>query len=576
MECMNSFFNNHPQWGVNGRSLLLGIIMSLILLSSLDPVKPKTQTNCTVSEDNFSRKSFPDGFIFGTASSAYQYEGATDEGGKGRHIWDTFTHEHPERIQDGSNGGVAIDFYHRYKEDIRKMKELNMDSFRFSISWARILPNGTVKGGVNQEGIDFYNNLIDEIVSNGLVPFITLFHWDTPQALQDEYDGFLSRRIVKDFQDYADLCFQEFGDRVKHWVTINEPWAYSYRAHDQGDFAPGRCSSWVKGCKHGNSATEPYIVAHNQLLAHAAAVQVYREKHQALQNGEIGMTLNTYWYEPHSNSVADKLAAKRALDFMFGWFMDPMTFGEYPTSMRAIVGERLPKFTAEESMRLKGSYDFIGLNYYSSYYAADASHLGSNPNHFRYETDSHVNATSERDGVPIGLQAASSWLNIYPQGIRYLLNHTKDTYKNPNIYITENGYDEFTNPALSLEEALDDTCRIQYYRDHLKHVLKSIKDYNVKVKGFFVWSYADNFEWECGYTVRFGLYYIDYADDLKRHPKRSVMWFKNFLRKDSFGNGLTWSRLFGFKNPGGINLSVHILRSAFCSVAKSFGQAMRR
>ncbi|KAJ4848777.1 hypothetical protein Tsubulata_045177 [Turnera subulata] len=158
-----------------------------------------------------------------------------------------------------------------------------------------------------------------------------------------------------------------------------------------------------------------------------------------------------------------------------------------------------------------------------------------------------------RNGIPIGLQAASSWLNIYPQGIRYLLNHTKDTYKNPNIYITENGYDEFSNTALSLEEALDDTCRIQYYGDHLKNVLKSIKEYNVKVKGFFVWSYADNFEWECGYTVRFGLYYIDYANDLKRHPKRSVKWFKNFLRKNSFGDGLTWSRPFGFKNPGGIS-----------------------
>lgn len=505
----------------------------MLVLSSLAPVKPASE-RCTLPKYGLKRDSFPEGFIFGTSSSAYQYEGATHEDGKGTSIWDTFTHHHPERIADGSNGDVAIDFYHRYKEDIRRMKELNVDSFRFSIAWTRILPYGSVSGGVNQKGIDFYNDLIDEIISNGLVPFVTLFHWDTPQALQDRYDGFLSRMILKDFQDYTDLCFKAFGDRVKHWITLNEPWAYSYRGHDQGDFAPGRCSPWMAKCKCGNSASEPYIVAHNMLLAHAAAVHLYREKYQARQNGEIGLTLNVYWYEPYSNSTADREASRRGLDFMFGWFMDPMTYGDYPRSMRELVGDRLPSFTAAESSKVKGSYDFIGVNYYSSYYAADGSHLALDPNHLRYETDSHVYATAERDGIPIGVQAASSWLNVYPKGIKCLLNFTKNTYKNPKIYITENGYDENRNKELEAEKRLDDSCRIKYYNDHLMNILESINDYDVNVKGFFAWSLADNFEWESGFDLRFGLYYIDYENDLKRHPKRSVGWFRKFLEKNSF------------------------------------------
>ncbi|GMP41898.1 hypothetical protein CsSME_00011840 [Camellia sinensis var. sinensis] len=226
---------------------------------------------------SFNRTSFPDGFVFGAASSAYQFEGAAKEGGKGPNIWDTFTHEFPGKISNGSTGDVADDFYHRYKEDVKVLKFIGLDGFRMSISWARVLPRGKLSGGVNKEGIAFYNNVINDLLSKGIQPFITIFHWDLPQALEDEYGGFLSPHIVNDFRDFAELCFKEFGDRVKHWITMNEPWSYSYGGYDAGLLAPGRCSAFMAFCPKGNSGTEPYIVTHNLLLSHAAAVKLYKE-----------------------------------------------------------------------------------------------------------------------------------------------------------------------------------------------------------------------------------------------------------------------------------------------------------
>ncbi|KAL6311869.1 hypothetical protein AAG906_021566 [Vitis piasezkii] len=210
----------------------------------------------------FSRRSFPPGFVFGAASSAYQYEGAAHEGGKGRSIWDTFTAKHPEKISDGSTGN----------EDIKLLKFIGMDAMRFSISWSRVLP-------MNKEGVKFYNNVINELLANGLKPFVTLFHWDLPQALEDEYGGFLSRKIVDDYRDYVDFCFKQFGDRVKHWITLNEPYVFNYYGYSTGTYAPGRCSNYSGTCASGNSATEPYIVAHNLLLSHAAGVKLYKENY---------------------------------------------------------------------------------------------------------------------------------------------------------------------------------------------------------------------------------------------------------------------------------------------------------
>ncbi|KAI5382235.1 variant 2, Beta-glucosidase 12 [Lathyrus oleraceus] len=413
--------------------------INVFLLLSLLTITIVTPMNGFNPLGDFNRSSFPKGFVFGTASSAYQYEGAAFEGGKGPSIWDNFTHKYPEKIKDRSNGDVAVDSYHKYKEDIELIKDLNMDAYRFSISWSRVLPKGKLSGGVNPEGIKYYNNLINGLLAKGLQPYVTLFHWDVPQALEDEYHGLLSHRIVDDFRDYAELCFKEFGDRVKHWITINEPWTVSMNAYAFGTLAPGRCSYWLnRNCTGGDSGTEPYLAAHNQLLAHSAAANLYRIKYKSSQRGIIGITLVSHWYEPATTATADVDASKRALDFMFGWYMNPLTRGEYPKSMRTLVGKRLPKFSKEESRELKGSFDFLGLNYYSSYYAAHASH---HPNVVQpaIQTDSLVNATFEHNGKPLGPMSASSWLCIYPKGLHNLLLYTKKTYEDPVIYITENG-----------------------------------------------------------------------------------------------------------------------------------------
>ncbi|GFZ18207.1 beta glucosidase 15 [Actinidia rufa] len=479
---------------------------------------------------SLNRSSFPAGFIFGAASAAYQVEGGANEGGKGPSIWDTYTHKYPGKIADHSNGDVALDAYHRYKEDVGIIRDMGLDAYRFSISWPRILPRGNLSGGVNQEGIRYYNNLINELVANDIEPFVTLFHWDLPQALEDEYGGFLSPQVVVDFRDYADLCFREFGDRVKYWITLNEPWSFSSGGYDFGLLAPGRCSSWLqRNCTGGDSGIEPYLVAHNQLLAHAAVSRLYKQNYQASQKGKIGITLETRWMVPLSNATQDQNAVLRALDFRFGWFMDPLTTGDYPRTMRSLVTSRLPKFTREQSRMVNGSFDFLGLNYYTAEYAAHAPN-SSNGVNMSYSTDSQVYQTTYRNGIPIGEKAASDWLYIYPRGIWDLLLHIKRNYNNPVIYITENGVDEVNNATLSLDDALVDNQRINYYHDHLSFLRRAIED-KVNVKGFLAWSLMDNFEWALGYTVRFGLTFVDYNDRLKRYPKLSARWYKNFLQK---------------------------------------------
>ncbi|XP_022154096.1 beta-glucosidase 12-like [Momordica charantia] len=502
------------------RELLLLLLLHILVVAGVGG-------NPSYGVESLNRSSFPQGFVFGTASSAYQYEGAANEDGRGPSIWDAFAHKFSGKIIDGSNGDVANDAYHHYKEDVGIMKNMNLDAYRFSISWSRILPKGKLTGGVNMKGIQYYNSLIDELLAKGIKPFVTLFHWDLPQALEDEYGGFLSPHIVNDFQDYAEVCFKEFGDRVKHWITLNEPWSYSMGGYAQGSFAPNRCSSWMHlNCSGGNAATEPYLASHYQILAHATAVKLYRDKYQKSQKGLIGITLVSHWFVPVSNGRKHRNAAQRALDFMFGWFMDPVTFGDYPESMKSLVGKRLPKFTQEQSKLVKGSYDFLGFNYYTANYAA---YTPPNANRTTYFTDARAKLLTERNGIAIGPKAASPWLAVYPRGIRDVLLYTKAKYNNPLIYITENGVDEVNNATLPLKEALVDNFRIHYYQAHLYFLRKAIED-GVKVKGYFAWSLLDNFEWSSGYTVRFGINFVDYKDGTKRYPKSSTYWFKRFLK----------------------------------------------
>ncbi|KDP42304.1 hypothetical protein JCGZ_01628 [Jatropha curcas] len=427
-------------------------------------------------------------------------EGAALIDGRGPSIWDTFVREQSEKIKDRSTGDVADDLYHRYKEDIKLMKKIGLDSFRFSISWSRILPKGKISGGVNPLSVQFYNDLINNLLSNGIKPFVTLLHFDPPQALEDEYGGFLSPQIVKDYVEYADFCFKTFGDRVKLWVTINEPNTFVIQGYDSGVFAPGRCSHLVGNCSAGNSATEPYIVMHHLLLSHSAAVKLYRDKYEVIQKGQIGITIASQW------------------------IAHPITYGSYRRRMRELVGSRMPKFTQEQSKMIKGSFDFITLDYCTTFYAENAPL--ANGAILSYTADQRVNATSERNGVPIGTPTVLSWLYIYPKGLEELLLYVKENYNNPTIFITENGMAD--DASLPLEVGLKDGLRIRYLSSHLSYLLRAIKE-GVNVKSYYIWSFFDDFEWSNGYTFRFGITYVDYKNNLKRYLKYSAYWFKLFL-----------------------------------------------
>ncbi|GLT27689.1 hypothetical protein SLA2020_026690 [Shorea laevis] len=460
------------------------------------------------------RSSFPDGFIFGAASSAYQYEGATNVDGRKPSIWDTFVKEYPDKISDRSSGDVAEEFYYMFKEDIGRMKEIGLDSFRFSISWPRILPLGKIRGGINKKGINFYNSLIDHLLSNGIQPLVTMFHWDLPQALEDEYGGFLSPKIVDDFRDYANICFKEFGDRVKMWEIAQ---------------------------REIQLRTEPYIVMHHLILSHANAVQLYKKKYQASQNGKVGVAVSCKWYVPKFDTIASKRAALRARDFLWGWIINPLIYGDYPKTMQDLVGSRLPNFTKQQSRMLKGSINFLGLNYYTARYANDCTYYNSG--NLSYTTDSRVNITTEKNGIPIGEPTDVSWLYMYPRGIRDLLLYIKRRYNNPTIIITENGMGDLSDESSKMSDLINDTLRIKYHSLHLLYLCKAIKE-GVDIRGYYIWSFLDDFEWAAGYTDRFGINYIDYIDGLKRYFKNSALWFSNFLIKENVAIATSSSLLY--------------------------------
>ncbi|XP_010541744.1 PREDICTED: myrosinase 2-like isoform X2 [Tarenaya hassleriana] len=387
------------------------------------------------STDSFNRGSFKPGFIFGAASSAYQVEGTE---GRGLNIWDGFTHRYPVKGgPDKRNGDIACGSYKHYQKDVDVMVDMGVDAYRFSIAWSRIIPRGKASRGVNEEGIEYYNKLLDSLEAKGIKPFVTIFHWDLPQTLQDEYEGFLDRQIIDDFKDYAEICFKRFGHRVKHWMTINQIYTISTRGYATGTDAPGRCSSWLnRNCYDGDSGTEPYIVAHNLLLAHATVVDLYRRKYQKIQGGQIGITMITRWFIPRDDSDESLKAAERAKEFYHGWFMDPLTKGYYPPIMRKMVGDRLPRFSATESLLVKGSYDFVGINYYLTDYTYS---IDPNPPHrLHMMNDSLAGTSFHNHKGPIGPSFGID-SHYYPRGILKVLESFREKYDNPMIYITENG-----------------------------------------------------------------------------------------------------------------------------------------
>nr|AKU41634.1 myrosinase [Erysimum crepidifolium] len=421
----------------------------------------------------FNGTSFGEDFIFGVGSSAYQIEGGR---GRGLNVWDGFTHRYPEKGgSDLANGDTTCDSYTYWPKDIQVLDELNATGYRFSIAWSRILPHGKRSRGINEDGVKYYSDLIDGLKKKSIEPFVTLFHWDLPQTLQDEYGGFLNRdSIVEDFKDYADLCFERFGDRVKNWLTINQLYTVPTRGYALGSDAPGRCSSTIdKRCPAGgNSSTEPYIVAHNQLLAHAHVVDLYRTKYKD-QGGKIGPVMITRWFLPYDNTIESKIATERAKEFFHGWFMGPLTEGEYPKIMRDLVGERLPKFNKTESELVKNSYDFLGLNYYVTQYAQNNDTKIPWGVHTAL-MDSHVTLTSKNSaGHAPGPPFNDKGSYYYPKGIYYVMEYFKEKYGDPIIYITENGIS--TPGDETFDVAIADYMRIDYLCSHLCFLRKAIK-----------------------------------------------------------------------------------------------------
>lgn len=466
--------------------------------------------------DDYTRADFPDDFVFGAGTSAYQVEGAAFEDGRTPSIWDTFAHQ---AYYFEGNGDVACDQYHKYKEDVQLMVQTGLEAYRFSISWSRLIPNG--RGPVNPKGLDYYNNLINELILHGIQPHVTLYHIDTPQILEDEYGGWLNWKIVEDFTAYADVCFKEFGDRVLHWTTVNEPNIVALGGYDNGMTPPGRCSlPFGKICPKGNSSTEPYVAAHNMLLAHSSAVKLYKKKYKAIQHGFVGINVYAPWFFPNSKATEDLIATQRSIDFFVGWIMHPVVFGDYPDIMKQNVGTRIPAFTPDQSKLIKGSFDFIGINHYYVFYVeSNSSSLDMNTRDMA--TDMAANLIFKRGNTP------PDQLPIAPFGLYQLLEYIKHAYGNPPVYIHENGQEMQRNGTLQ------DTARVKYMHGYIGAVLDAIRN-GSNTRGYILWSFLDGFELLDGYRSSYGLYHVDLDDkELRRYPKLSAHWYSNFIKGKS-------------------------------------------
>lgn len=456
-------------------------------------------------------KQFPDDFIWGAATSAYQIEGGYNSDGKGPSIWDAFT-SIPDKIYQGQTGNTACNHYQLFREDVALMAAMNLPAYRFSISWPRILPTGY--GRVNGAGIEFYNRLINALLEKDITPWITLYHWDLPLALQFEKDGWLNPKIVSYFTEYAAICFAHFGDRVKNWITINEPWVAAMLGYGQRVFAPGRTSN-----------VEPYVAGHHLLRAHAAAVELYRTRFQPTQKGRIGISNNCDWREPVSVKKKDVDAAQRSLLFYLGWFADPIYLGDYPDVMRQRLGERLPRFTDKEKEKLKESSDFFGLNQYTTLLAGHAD--GPIPDNYIF---SNGGIPEDQDVI---LSQDDSWAqtemqwHIVPWGCRKLLEWIHARYNGPCIILTENGC-AFED---QIEDGfVNDAKRVNFLKSYISACHRAIQN-GVNLGGYFVWSLMDNFEWTFGFSKRFGIHYVDFKTQ-KRTPKASARWYTDVIRNN--------------------------------------------
>jgi beta-glucosidase len=433
---------------------------------------------------------FPPTFVWGAATAAYQIEGATDEGGRGESIWDRFSAE-PGNVRNGDNGAVACDTYHRYPEDVRLMRELGLNGFRFSIAWPRVIPDG--RGKPNAAGLDFYDRLVDELLANGIEPYATLYHWDLPQALEDR-GGWPARDTVGAFAEYVEAVVARLGDRVGNWITQNEPWVISWLGYGLGLHAPGR-----------RSERDALAAAHNVLLAHGRAVEILRRESPG---SKVGITIDLVEIQPHTDSNADAAAARLQDGSRNRWYLDPVLRGTYPADMVEHYASNMPVIAPGDMELISAPMDFMGVNYY---------------------TRSVVRASEAGTAVTVPLEdverTAMGW-EVYPEGLHRLLVRLAEEYDVPPLYITENGAAYVDGRRH--DGSVHDPERIAYLEGHIEAVGRAIED-GVRVDGYFVWSLLDNFEWGHGYSQRFGLIYIDYPT-LERVPKQSYRWYRDLIR----------------------------------------------
>jgi beta-glucosidase len=447
-------------------------------------------------------KKFPKDFIWGTATAAYQVEGAWKEDGKGESIWDRFSHI-PGNILHGDTGDVAVDCYHRVDEDIALNAELGADAYRFSISWARVLPDGY--GRVNEKGLQDYEKLIDGLLEKGIEPYVTLYHWDLPQALQNE-GGWANRQTACHFQEYCRLLFSRFGKKVKHWITLNEPWVVSFVGNYEGVMAPG--------IRDFSTALK---VAHTQLLGHGLALHTFREMQEKGEvSGEIGITLSLAPKKPLTESEQDQAAAFRHDGYANRWFLDPIFRGTYPEDMESwyqVHGVVLPDIWEGDMKLISGKMDFLGINYYNVDFT---------------KNDPSVWPIEFRTGFANGYPMTHYQMPVTTWGIEELLERIQRDYAPNVIYITENGA-SFQDIPDRTGQVLDD-YRIDYLYRHLDYCRNAIEN-GVPLKGYFCWSLFDNFEWATGYENRFGLVYVDH-NTKERIRKKSFYWYQQVIREN--------------------------------------------
>ncbi len=435
---------------------------------------------------------FPSNFLWGAATASYQVEGAWDSDGKGESIWDRFSHT-PGKVTGGDTGDIACDHYHRYEDDIALMRRMGLKAYRFSTAWPRVLPDG--RGPVNQAALDFYDRLVDRLLAANIEPYLTLYHWDLPQALQDQ-GGWNARETAYWFADYAALMSHRLGDRVRYWATLNEPAVVAFLGNRDGVHAPG-----IKDEKIARQ------VAHHLLLGHGLAVQALRSAGYPGEELQAGIVLNLWPSEPPGDELCDspedRAAAERAWQLSETWFLDPLFRAHYPLLAWEAAGKNVPQVQPGDMALISQPLDFMGVNYYSR---------------------NVVGANGQVTPVPGSEYTEMGW-EVSAPALRRLLNRISNDYRLPPLYITENGAafkDELTSDG-----RVRDARRIAYLREHFHQAYLAMQD-GVDLRGYFVWSLLDNFEWAQGYSKRFGLVYVDYATQ-RRYLKDSAEWYAHVI-----------------------------------------------